>query len=402
MISQDDDSEVEKGKEGIRRRPMLIKTKRGNYRQQPSDFDDYLDPSISVLSKASFVSHAILSDGTLEEFPLDEVIEKAHSEGSKFWIDVELPDESFNLSHLRQTLWDRLNLSRFSKLRLLDPSQLHTPQVLILQKSALLVLRVLPPGEAALEIRHAAAICLKGLLITVSHSSRIKKRSVGNAHSLSMGRLQFLARMDTLRSMEERELPGNSTTAALALWLHVHLERVQLACNRLRDRIVELSEMMDQDAKSVSLAEIVSHKDSLLRLGSIAEEQHEFLQKMADGDDVTAVIDFDTSLLKAYLKVLLATAGATERTALRLEKRVAHLRAAYDATQQDAINKRLALLTILSAIFLPLTLMAGIWGMNFTNMPELQRHNAYYFALGAMAAVALTLITVFWNLGWLR
>ena len=105
---------------------------------------------------------------------------------------------------------------------------------------------------------------------------------------------------------------------------------------------------------------------------------------------------------KKVLRVLLSTAGSTERTVLRLEKRVADLRHTYDAYQQDRINQRLAVLTILSAVFLPLTLMAGIWGTNFSNMPELQRENGYFVALAAMAAVASGLLLVFYYHGWFQ
>jgi magnesium transporter len=51
---------------------------------------------------------------------------------------------------------------------------------------------------------------------------------------------------------------------------------------------------------------------------------------------------------------------------------------------------------------LPLTLLAGIYGMNFENMPELKWELGYFGALGAMAVVGLGLLGVFWRLGWLR
>ena len=52
------------------------------------------------------------------------------------------------------------------------------------------------------------------------------------------------------------------------------------------------------------------------------------------------------------------------------------------------------LLTIFSAFFLPLTFIAGIYGMNFENMPELRWHFGYYATLGIMAGVALVIF--FW------
>jgi magnesium transporter len=95
-------------------------------------------------------------------------------------------------------------------------------------------------------------------------------------------------------------------------------------------------------------------------------------------------------------------ASSTERSLLRLEKRVADMRQTYDAYQQDRINHHLAVLTILSATFLPLTLMAGIWGMNFSNMPELERENAYFYALASMVGVAIAFLFTFYYHGWFQ
>lgn len=58
-------------------------------------------------------------------------------------------------------------------------------------------------------------------------------------------------------------------------------------------------------------------------------------------------------------------------------------------------NEIVRVLTVLSAIFLPLTLVAGIFGMNFEYMPELKMHYAYFFALGGMVTVAVVLLVLF-------
>lgn len=68
---------------------------------------------------------------------------------------------------------------------------------------------------------------------------------------------------------------------------------------------------------------------------------------------------------------------------------------------QAKINDVISLLTIVSAIFIPLTFLAGIWGMNFNpdvspwNMPELNSPYGYPIALGLMALVALATILFF-------
>jgi magnesium transporter len=58
-------------------------------------------------------------------------------------------------------------------------------------------------------------------------------------------------------------------------------------------------------------------------------------------------------------------------------------------------------LTVVSAIILPLTLVAGIYGMNFDHMPELKVRSGYYWVLGLMGAIAVVLMTAFWKMGWL-
>ncbi len=58
-------------------------------------------------------------------------------------------------------------------------------------------------------------------------------------------------------------------------------------------------------------------------------------------------------------------------------------------------------LTVISAIFLPLTLIAGIYGMNFKYMPELSHPLAYPATLTAMAAIALGELIYFKRKGWI-
>jgi len=64
-------------------------------------------------------------------------------------------------------------------------------------------------------------------------------------------------------------------------------------------------------------------------------------------------------------------------------------------------NEIVRVLTVISAIFLPLTFLAGIFGMNFENMPELKLDYAYFFALGGMALLAIVLLILFKFKKWL-
>jgi magnesium transporter len=58
-------------------------------------------------------------------------------------------------------------------------------------------------------------------------------------------------------------------------------------------------------------------------------------------------------------------------------------------------------LTIFTVIFVPLSFLAGIYGMNFDNMPELHSPRGYYVLLSVMGLVALGQLTYFKLKHWL-
>ena len=74
---------------------------------------------------------------------------------------------------------------------------------------------------------------------------------------------------------------------------------------------------------------------------------------------------------------------------------------AYLSVVANRTNETMKVLTIFSAIMLPLTLIAGIYGMNFEHMPELKWLHGYPFALSLMGGIALLMISWFWWKGWL-
>ena len=74
---------------------------------------------------------------------------------------------------------------------------------------------------------------------------------------------------------------------------------------------------------------------------------------------------------------------------------------AYLSVVANRTNDTMKLLTIFSALMLPLTLIAGIYGMNFEHMPELKWIHGYPFALGLMIGTALLMLFFFWMKGWM-
>ena len=73
---------------------------------------------------------------------------------------------------------------------------------------------------------------------------------------------------------------------------------------------------------------------------------------------------------------------------------------AHMASTGNRMNQIMKTLTIVSTIFAPLTFMAGIYGMNFDNMPELHWSYGYVLVLALMGAVATIQAIMLWRRGW--
>ena len=80
----------------------------------------------------------------------------------------------------------------------------------------------------------------------------------------------------------------------------------------------------------------------------------------------------------------------------------------YLSATGNKMNEIMKVLTIISTIFIPLTFIAGIYGMNFNtekspyNMPELNSYWGYFICLAIMLFISLVQIFIFWRKGWFR
>jgi magnesium transporter len=78
------------------------------------------------------------------------------------------------------------------------------------------------------------------------------------------------------------------------------------------------------------------------------------------------------------------------------------------STISNRMNEIMKTLTVISTIFLPITFIAGVYGMNFNpnaspwNMPELNWRFGYFFSLGLMVVVVLLMLKYFQRRGWLK
>jgi magnesium transporter len=73
----------------------------------------------------------------------------------------------------------------------------------------------------------------------------------------------------------------------------------------------------------------------------------------------------------------------------------------YISLNGHRLNQIMKVLTIVTVVFVPLSLLVGIYGMNFEHMPELKVSGGYYILLTVMASIAGLLMLLFRRMRWL-
>ena len=84
-----------------------------------------------------------------------------------------------------------------------------------------------------------------------------------------------------------------------------------------------------------------------------------------------------------------------------MHQRIISLRETYNSSLSASLNETIRTLTVIATIVLPLTLITGIYGMNFEFMPELTSPFGYFYALGLIASVGGGMIYYFRKKRWI-
>jgi len=162
------------------------------------------------------------------------------------------------------------------------------------------------------------------------------------------------------------------------------------AINNLEDRVYET----DRGGTEI-LEEIMDLRRSVARLKRISTRQLEVLYRISHGE----FPQIPEEVLPFYRDVhdhLLRISDLAES----YRDLVSGLFDIHFSVTANKTNDVMKVLALISATMLPLTLLTGIYGMNFQEMPLLSNPYGYYIALGGMAGIFLALMIYFWRKGW--
>jgi len=141
---------------------------------------------------------------------------------------------------------------------------------------------------------------------------------------------------------------------------------------------------------------------ALHRLDEICEDQRAAVQDWTDAIESwpaasTPAAQRDRDLLAVRSRDVLEHIERVVHHVRRLEQSAETAVQMHFSAQGNRTNDIMRTLTALTAIFLPLNLIAGIFGMNFEFIPFLHRQAGFWWAMGAMVLIALGLGLLFWR-----
>jgi magnesium transporter len=165
---------------------------------------------------------------------------------------------------------------------------------------------------------------------------------------------------------------------------------------QIETRLEELEEEILSKPRDELLAELMAMNRNLKQLRRIFRYQQVLMEdiRQCELDVVSGEVGHEFHDAYEHMERLASLSNLYQEI-------VVDMMNGYLSLASHRLNQIMKVLTIASVIFMPLTLIVGIYGMNFEYMPELGKRGAYFVVLGMMGTIATFLLLLFRRLRWL-
>jgi zinc transporter len=317
------------------------------------------------------VNHCALVDGTLREQPLPaESLPAGPSQPGESWYDVSQAEPDALQRFLAPLALHPLVLDRCLK-PANDPSVLSIGQAVLLEFPAATDRKDLTPTYVT--------ILLQGpVLVTIRRSP--------------MPAIESL-----IQEFRAGKMPPVYHLPQLVFLILDHLADANVDAGlEVRDQIADVAENLTEKPETVTAGDLARLRAQVDDLVSLIENQLYCIAGLNASDNDT----LQEPHRKAYIQDMVAEAEIAQRSVYRLENRMTDLYTLYQMMGNDRVEKRLRILTIVSATTLPLALLTGILGMNVGGLPGTDNPNAFLVVMIVMAIVAVAELAYFVRRGW--
>ncbi|MEK4110325.1 magnesium transporter [Paenibacillus sp. DS2363] len=165
--------------------------------------------------------------------------------------------------------------------------------------------------------------------------------------------------------------------------------------DRIEARIEKLEEDILMHTKKSHLSEIIGLRSEILWLKKVLGPQKEVINTLNKKD--LRLID---DQLQKYFSDIYENAVKISETFETYRDLMGNLREAYQSSIANRANEIMRVFTAITTVFMPLTVITGIYGMNFTNMPELNWKYSYFVVIGLMVTLGLSMFFIFRKKDW--
>mgnify|MGYP000921467806 FL=1 len=167
------------------------------------------------------------------------------------------------------------------------------------------------------------------------------------------------------------------------------LDEVETEIDDIENKLVESADRGD-------LENILSLKQNIAVLKKFISPVRELISKL----QTRSMLNYFHEDMKYYLSDLNDHGIIVFDTVDMLNNRATELIQLYHSMISNTMNEIMKILAIISTIFMPLSFIVGLYGMNFEYMPELKWHYGYFISIGLMVGLVILMIIYFKKKKW--
>ena len=167
------------------------------------------------------------------------------------------------------------------------------------------------------------------------------------------------------------------------------------AVSKIEDQLDSLYSNEENRSTHKLLDEVFQIRGDLQKLRRVISSMRDLLYRILNSERLEGFKEqkiYFSDIHDHLLKLLDMVESSREITS--------DLRDSYLSINSTRMNTNMMVLTVITTIFIPLTFIAGIYGMNFEYMPELKWQNGYFLVLGIMTCIGILMFLWFKRKGW--
>ncbi len=207
---------------------------------------------------------------------------------------------------------------------------------------------------------------------------------------------------DVLDSLRERIRGGKGRIRKMGTdylcyaIIDVIIDNYFVVLEKIGEKIEDYEERMMENPQENIIKEIYELKREILFLRKVITPLRELAMKMEHSES-----ELITEKTDIFLRDLYDHSIQVLETVETYREMVSGLIELYLSSLSNKMNQVMRVLTTMSTIFIPLTFIAGVYGMNFEYMPELKMKYGYFIVIGLMLIIGIGMVRYFKKKKWL-